>query len=135
MDGSRSLETNWTASLSVTFGTSQLLVAGISIYHPEWVATQWQTYLILLGITLLCTSVGMYFNDVLPTLDILSAYWTLLGVIILLICLSVKAAVGRHSASNALGRFDPSASGWTPGWSFFIGLLPVRLPHILVHIS
>ncbi|KAF5380322.1 hypothetical protein D9757_007968 [Collybiopsis confluens] len=44
---------------------------------------------------------------------------------IILICLSAKAAVGRHSAAFALGHFDPSPSGWTPGWSFFIGLLPL----------
>jgi hypothetical protein len=44
----------------------------------------------------------------------------------MLIALSVKAAAGRRPASFALGSFDPSASGWTAGWSFFIGLLPVR---------
>lgn len=43
----------------------------------------------------------------------------------MVVCLSVKAAAGRRSASFALGHFDPSASGWTPGWSFVIGLLPV----------
>jgi len=47
--------------------------------------------------------------------------------IVILICLSAKAAVGRHSAGYALGHFDPTPSGWTPGWSFFIGLLPVSL--------
>ena len=41
-----------------------------------------------------------------------------------LICLSANAAAGRRPASFALGGFEP-ASGWTPGWSFFIGLLPV----------
>jgi len=41
--------------------------------------------------------------------------------------MSVKAVVGRRPASFALGFFDPSSSGWTPGWSFFVGLLPVRL--------
>ncbi|KAF9262083.1 hypothetical protein L218DRAFT_973720 [Marasmius fiardii PR-910] len=120
INGWLALVGNWTVSLSVTFGTSQLLVAGITIYHPEWVATQWQT----------CNF--FFFVVVYPPLNlkmnlqILSAYWTLLGVIVLLVCLSVKAAVGRHSASFALGHFDASASGWTPGWSFFIGLLPVR---------
>jgi len=45
-------------------------------------------------------------------------------VVVILVGLSAKAAVGRHSVSFALGHFDPSGSGWTPGWSFFIGLLP-----------
>jgi hypothetical protein len=45
----------------------------------------------------------------------------------MLISLSVKAAAGRRPASFALGFFDPSPSGWTAGWSFFIGLLPVGI--------
>ncbi|KAF9262084.1 hypothetical protein L218DRAFT_960705 [Marasmius fiardii PR-910] len=51
-----------------------------------------------------------------------------------MICLSVKAAAGRHSASFALGHFDASVSGWTPGWSFFMGLLPVRAPYCFTSI-
>ncbi|KAK7448418.1 hypothetical protein VKT23_013681 [Stygiomarasmius scandens] len=115
----------WTISLSVTFGTAQLLVAGIGIFQTEWVATTWHTYLIFLAVLFFSTGVGIFCNRILPLLDILSAYWTLLGTLVILICLSAKAAVGRHSASFALGDFDPSQSGWTPGWSFFIGLLPV----------
>ncbi|TFK36093.1 amino acid transporter [Crucibulum laeve] len=114
----------WTISLSVTFGTGQLLIAGIGIFRPEWVATPWQTYLIFLGITAIACGIGIFGNDYLPMIDILSACWTFLGIIVILICLSAKAAVGRHSAAFALGHFDPSASGWSPGWAFFIGLLP-----------
>jgi len=114
----------WTISLSVNFGTAQLIVAGAGIYHPEWVATPWQTYLIFLGVTAFATSFGIFFNGLLPAVDILSAVWTLLGVIVMLISLSIKAAAGRRPASFALGFFDPSPSGWTAGWSFFIGLLP-----------
>ncbi|KAF8882833.1 amino acid transporter [Infundibulicybe gibba] len=115
----------WTISLSVTFGTAQLVVAGAGIYHSDWVATPGQTYLIFLAVTAVASFFCIFLNRILPTLDILSACWTLLGVIVILICLSVKAAAGRRSASFALGHFDPSASGWTPGWTFFIGLLPV----------
>lgn len=45
-------------------------------------------------------------------------------VIVILVCLFSKAAAGRRPVSFALGNFNPSFSGWTPGWSFFIGLLP-----------
>jgi amino acid transporter len=40
-----------------------------------------------------------------------------------MICLSVKADAGRHSASYTLGHYDTSFSGWG-GFTFFIGLLP-----------
>ncbi|KAF8154304.1 amino acid transporter [Crassisporium funariophilum] len=114
----------WTISLSVTFGTAQILVAGVGIFHPEWVPTAWQTYLVFLGITITSTLIGVFLNRTLPIIDIICACWTALGVVVILVCLSVKAASGRHSAGFALGHFDPSFSGWTPGWSFFIGLLP-----------
>ncbi|KAJ7582515.1 amino acid transporter [Mycena floridula] len=113
----------WTISLSVTFGTAQLVTAGVGILHEDWTPTTWQTYLIFVAVTAVASVFCIFFNDLLPTIDIISACWTLLGVIVILVCLSVKAATGRRSASFALGHFDPSASGWTPGWSYFIGLL------------
>ncbi|KAJ7447312.1 amino acid transporter [Mycena galericulata] len=114
----------WTISLSVTFGTSQLIVAGTGIYLPNWVVKPWHTYLIFLAVTAVTVIFCVFFNALLPQIDIVSAYWTLLGIVVILVCVSVKAAAGRHSAAFALGHFDPAPSGWTPGWAFFIGLLP-----------
>ncbi|PBK71303.1 amino acid transporter [Armillaria solidipes] len=122
----------WTICLSVTFGTAQIIVAGAGIFHPDWVAKSWQTYLIFLGVTLICTALGIFLNDILHYIDVLCACWTILGVLVMLVCLSAKAAAGRQSAAFALGHFDPSASGWTPGWSFFIGLLPVTYTYAAI---
>ncbi|KAF8230415.1 hypothetical protein L208DRAFT_1282163 [Tricholoma matsutake] len=115
----------WMICLSVTFGTAQILVAGVGIYHPEWVVTSWQTYLVFVAVVLWAGIFVMFFNGILPTIDVIAAAWSGLGIIIMLVCFLVKAAAGRRSASFAFTHFDPSASGWTPGWSFFIGLLPV----------
>ncbi|CAK5283999.1 unnamed protein product [Mycena citricolor] len=114
----------WTAGLSVTFGTTQLIIAGAGIYLPDWEAKPWQTYVIFLAVTAVTLAFCAFFNSILPLLDIISAYWTILGVIVTLVCVSAKAAAGRHSAAFALGHFDSGPSGWTPGWGFFIGLLP-----------
>ncbi|KAG2046373.1 amino acid transporter [Suillus hirtellus] len=133
---------SWTADLSVKFATAQLVVAGVGIYYSEWDATALQTYMIFLGVAAIAGIFCIFFNRLLPTIDvgphlsivseipiacqIICACWTGLGIIVISICLLAKAAVGRHPASFALGNFDPSFSGWTPGWSFFIGILPVR---------
>ncbi|CAK5270488.1 unnamed protein product [Mycena citricolor] len=114
----------WTAGLSVTFGTTQLIIAGAGIYLPDWEAKPWQTYVIFLAVAAVTLAFCAFFNSILPLLDIISAYWTILGVIVTLVCVSAKAAAGRHSAAFALGHFDSGPSGWTPGWGFFIGLLP-----------
>ncbi|KAL1734611.1 amino acid/polyamine transporter I [Schizophyllum commune] len=115
---------DWMVSLSVTFGTAQLLVAGISIYHPEWEATAWQTYLIFLGVLLLTSMFCIFFNRYLPMLDVLSAYWIAIGLVVMLVCLPVEAKAGRHTAEFAFTHFDTSFSGWPAGWTFFIGLFP-----------
>ncbi|KAG2046264.1 amino acid transporter [Suillus hirtellus] len=116
----------WTVDLSVKFATAQLVVAGVGIYYSEWDATALQTYMIFLGVTAIAGIFCIFFNRLLPTIDIICACWT--GLVIS-ICLLSKAAVGRHPASFVLGNFDPSFSGWTPGWSFFIGTLP-ELNHV-----
>ncbi|KAF8130122.1 amino acid transporter [Boletus edulis] len=131
INGWLNLVGNWTITLSVTFGTAQLIVAGAGIYHPEWVATPWQTYVIFLGVTAVACGFCLFFNKYLPSIDIACACWTALGIIITLICVSVKAAAGRRPASFAFGGFEP-ASGWTPGWSFFIGLLPVTYTYAAI---
>ena len=50
----------------------------------------------------------------------------------MLVALSAEARAGRHSAGFALGHFDASASGWTPGWTFFIGLVAVSALYALL---
>ncbi|KAG2145659.1 amino acid transporter [Suillus cothurnatus] len=110
--------------LSVKFGTAQLVVAGAGIYYPEWNATALQTYVIFLGVTTVAGVFCIFCNRLLPTVDIICACWTGLGIIVISICLLAEAAAGRRSVSFALGNFDPTSSGWSPGWSFFIGLLP-----------
>ncbi|KAG1777923.1 amino acid transporter [Suillus placidus] len=134
----------WTADFSIKFGTAQLVVAGAGIYYPEWNATASQTCkdpsclnvdMIFLGVTAVAGIFCIFFNRLLPTVDIICACWTGLGIIVISICLLAKAGAGHRPVSFALGNFDPSFSGWTPGWSFFIGLLPWdwELNHVLAY--
>ncbi|TQB72400.1 hypothetical protein MPDQ_006886 [Monascus purpureus] len=93
------------------------------MYHPNWSASDWQLllifYAICLGSLIICTFANRY----LPQVDIICATWTALSIVVILVALSVKADVGRHSAAYALGHYDKSLSGWG-GFTFFIGLLP-----------
>ncbi|KAG1744626.1 amino acid transporter [Suillus paluster] len=132
----------WTVTLSVTFGTAELIVAGVGIYLPEWNATASETCklssiscfildMIFLGVTAVACVFCLFFNKYLPTIDVSTYLFVALKVSLTLICLSTKAAAGRRPVSFVLGNFDPSFSGWTPGWSFFIGLLPLN--HVLAY--
>jgi amino acid transporter len=113
----------WTITLSVNFGFASLISATISMYHPDFVATAWELLLIFYAITLLTMVICTFGNRFLPTVDIICAAFTAISIFIILIALSVKADVGRHSASYALGHYDKSFAGWG-GFTFFIGLLP-----------
>ncbi|KAI3614804.1 hypothetical protein WG66_003353 [Moniliophthora roreri] len=98
INGWLTLVGDWTVSLSVCFGTAQLLVAGIGIFHPDWVATAWQTYLIFMGITLVATAIGIFFNRALPALDVLFAIWLVLVMLDSLI----PRDLGGHQAGHSL---------------------------------
>jgi amino acid transporter len=114
---------NWTITLSVNFGFAALISATVAIYHPDWAANSWQLLLIFWAICLITFMICAFGNAFLPMVDTICAAWTALSILIILIALSVKADIGRHSASYTLGHYDTSFSGWG-GFTFFIGLLP-----------
>jgi len=114
---------NWTITLSVNFGFASLIAGTVAMYHPDWVATDWQLLLIFYAICLATLVICTFGNRFLPMVDTICAAFTALSILVILIALSVKADVGRHSAGYALGHYDKSFSGWG-GFTFFIGLLP-----------
>lgn len=114
---------NWTITLSVNFGFASLVAGTVGMFHPNYNATSWELLLIFYGITLLTMLICIFGNRFLPSVDTVCAAWTLLSIIAILIALSVKADVGRHSVSDALTYYNTSYAGWG-GFTFFIGLLP-----------
>jgi amino acid transporter len=114
---------NWTITLSVNFGFASLISATVAMYHPDFAANSWQLLLIFYAICLITFVICAFGNSWLPMVDIICAAWTGVSIFIILIALSVKADVGRHSAAYTLGHYDTSFSGWG-GFTFFIGLLP-----------
>ncbi|KAJ4288665.1 hypothetical protein N0V90_011902 [Kalmusia sp. IMI 367209] len=119
---------NITITLAVNFGTASFLTACINVFESEpgvgiFEGKPYQVWLIFFGITILCNLVSSLGNRWLPLLDTFAIYWTFAGVIAIIVCILAIAKEGRHNASYVFGEFDTSNSGWTPGWSFFVGLL------------
>jgi amino acid transporter len=114
---------NWTITLSVNFGFASLLAATVALYKPDISFTNWQLLLIFYGICLIAFVIAAFGNRFLPQVDTLCAVFTIIAIFVTLICLSVKASVGRHSAADTLGYYDDTLSGWG-GFSFLVGLLP-----------
>lgn len=118
---------NVTITLAVNFGTAQFLVASIGVFETAdgesiFPAETYQVFLIFLAITLLCNAVSALGDKWLPWLDTAAIYWTFAGLISIVVCILAIAKNGRHSAEYVFTTFEPR-SGWTPGWSFCVGLL------------
>ncbi|KAH8780828.1 amino acid/polyamine transporter I [Diaporthe sp. PMI_573] len=118
---------NVTITLAVNFGTALFLVASIGVFETAdgetiFPGETYQVFLIFLAITLLCNAVSALGDKWLPWLDTAAIYWTFAGLISIIVCILAIAKNGRHSAEYVFTSFEPR-SGWTPGWSFCVGLL------------
>lgn len=102
-----------------------------SRYHPNWVASSWQLLLIFYAVCIGTFLVCAFGNRLLPYIDTAASVWNALCILVVFIGLSATANVGRHNASEALGHYDKSLSGWG-GFSFFIGLLPAAYTYAAV---
>ncbi|KAH8426542.1 putative amino acid permease [Aspergillus melleus] len=115
-------------TLAVNFGTTLFFVASLNVFEksPGVGITDdfeaWHTYLIFLAITLLCHAIPAFGNRWLPLLEQFAIFWTLAGLIVIVVCILVLAREGRRSANWVFTHFEPQA-GWPAGWSFCIGLL------------
>lgn len=50
----------WTVCLSVTFGTTQLLIAELGMWHPEWVPETWHTCELSLDLRMIMVLLAAY---------------------------------------------------------------------------
>ncbi|EAT90576.2 hypothetical protein SNOG_02364 [Parastagonospora nodorum SN15] len=112
---------NITITLAVNFATALFLGACINVFESApgvgiFEGTNWQVYLIFLAITLLCNLVSALGNRWLPWLDTFAIFWTFAGVLAIIVSILAIAKNGRHNAKYVFTEFDPSNSGWVPGW-------------------
>ena len=114
---------NWTVTLSINFGGAQLILSAISIFNEEYVANAWQTVLMFWAVTMVCFMVNVFGAKYLDLINKVCLYWTGASIFIIMITLLVMAKEGRRSGEYVFSHYDPSASGWPTGWSFFVGLL------------
>ncbi|OBT82083.1 hypothetical protein VE02_09300 [Pseudogymnoascus sp. 03VT05] len=113
---------NWTVTLSINFSGAQLILSAISIWDEEFTPNQWQTVLCFWAVMLICTLVNAFGSRYLDQINKVCIYWTGISILILLVTL-LSMCDHKRSAKTVFTHYDPSASGWPAGWSFFVGLL------------
>ncbi|KAL1641951.1 hypothetical protein SLS58_005787 [Diplodia intermedia] len=118
---------NVTITLAVNFGTTLFFVSCINIFETEpgvgiWDASAWHIFLTFVAITFVANATSSLGNRILPLIDTAAIYWTFAGVLAIIVTVLVRAKGGRRSGEWVFTDFEPQ-SGWTPGWSFCVGLL------------
>lgn len=122
VDGWLTLVGNWTVTLSINFGGAQLILSAITIFNPDYAATQWQTVLCFWAVMLVCALVNAFGSRYLDLINKVCIYWTAASVLIIMVTVLVMAPE-RHSGEYVFAHYDASGSGWPAAWSFFVGLL------------
>jgi amino acid permease (GABA permease) len=113
---------NWTVTLSINFGGAQLILSALSLWKEDFVANAYQTVLMFWAVMIVCMLVNIFGAKYLDLINKICIYWTAASVVIILVTV-LSMAKKRRSGAFVFGHFDASASGWAPGWSFFVGLL------------
>merc|ERR1712000_305136 len=122
VDGWLTLVGNWTVTLSINFSGAQLILSAISIFNEDFVANEWQTVLCFWAWMLICAAVNAFGSRYLDLINKVCIYWTAASVVTILVTLLVLAD-DKRSAEYVFSHYDASASGWSTGWAFFVGLL------------
>ncbi|OQE08339.1 hypothetical protein PENVUL_c010G08695 [Penicillium vulpinum] len=118
---------NITITLAVNLGSTLFFISCINVFESApgvgiFQAETYQVFLIFLAVTFFANAVSAFGNKWLPYLDTFAIFWTLAGVLAIVICVLAIAKEGRHDAEYVFTSFEPE-SGWLAGWSFCIGLL------------
>ncbi|KAI5800370.1 putative GABA permease [Peziza echinospora] len=113
---------NWTVTTSINFSGGQLILSAISLWKEDFVPNEWQTILMFWCVMTVCALVNAFGSRYLDIINKICIYWTGASVIIIMITI-LTMADHKNSAEFVFTHFDASASGWAPGWAFFLGLL------------
>lgn len=114
---------NWTVTLSINFSGGQLVLSAITLWKEDFAPNGYQTVLMFWAVMLVCLLINIFGARYLDLFNKICIYWTGASVLIILIVLLTTGRDNLRSGSFVFTRYDPSASGWPSGWSFFVGLL------------
>jgi hypothetical protein len=145
---------NITITLAVNFATALFLGACINVFESEpgvgiFGGTNWEVYLIFLGITILCNLVSALGNRWLPWIDVRPPYTSLLCVLLtenrplpfsgplpvflpsLFVCLPLRKTDATTPATSSPNSTTPIPDGSLDGLSVLDCFMqPMRLPRL-----
>lgn len=110
----------WMLSTGSCIFIAQLLAAMITVYHPDFVAKQWQIYLLYVALTILATTLITLFPRQLPRAEIVCFWMTCIGFVVTTI--TVLARSNPKQTGRTVFTTWTNNSGWNDGVAFMIGV-------------
>ena len=92
----------------------------VTVYSPDFAATQWQIYLIYVALTIIATILLTLFNSHLPRAEIACFWMTCLGFIVSTTTVLARSD-NKQSARTVFATWSNN-SGWPDGAAFMIGV-------------
>lgn len=122
---------------SIAYIMSELVVQMYFLYHPDLVIQQWNLFVGLVCIIVLCLAVTIFFNSSLAYLQHFGLFIVTVGGIITII---VLAGMPSSHASNRFVWTDfENDTGWSGGVAFLTGVLngafTIGTPDAVTHMA
>lgn len=114
---------NIIVTLTANFGTTQLILASVNLYYPDYLPKPWHTVLTSWGLIIVVGTIAILGQKALPKVDGFMIVWITAGVLATAITLPVKAASGTRSAAEVFTIWQDQGAGWPRGWSFVMALI------------
>lgn len=116
---------------------ANVTVAMYSIYHPEFEAQPWHSFVSFVLITWLCTAFVVFCNSLIPKLQQVGLFLVVVGGLVTII---VVAAMPAQHATNAFVWKDfNNLTGWNNGICFLTGVLngafTIGTPDAVTHMA
>lgn len=105
---------------SATIFCAQLCVSIAQLYHEDFVATQWQTWLIYVGVMLICCAIICLLPRWIPILESMFFWCSLLGLAASVITMLATSRT-KQSAEKVFTDWS-NLTGWGDGTAFMLAV-------------
>ncbi|KAK5443446.1 hypothetical protein LTS15_010591 [Exophiala xenobiotica] len=122
---------------SIVYIMSELCVQMYFLYHPNYVIQSWNIFVGLVCITVICVSITIFFNGILPYLQHFGFFVVTIGGIVTIIVLA--AMPSSHASTSFVWTDFANDTGWSGGVAFLTGVLngafTIGTPDAVTHMA
>lgn len=122
---------------SIAYIMSELCVQMYLLYHPDYVIQQWNIFVCLLIVVILCLAATIFFNRYLPYLQQFGLFVVIVGGIVTVIV--IAAMPRQHARSSFVWKDFANNTGWSGSVAFLTGVLngafTIGTPDAVTHMA